>query len=261
MLIAVTSRLPSLADPALGLAAEVLDDLERTRIANENRLRQLTGTSVDGDGIRRQRAYDPIDADVVRLTALVGMVRDAEHKADLHLRNVMRRHLLWQGWAKDVPGVGDRQFARLLAVIGDPYLRETVTDDGQITTAPRTVSALWSYCGYRVEDGRGVRRSRGQQANWSTIAKTRAFLIAEACMKAHSRYPNPYGAAYYARKEATEGRAHIVGCQVCSGVGKPAETAIGVPWRDGHRHTDALRLAAKALLRDMWRQAKRLHEQ
>lgn len=252
-----TKPFASLADPALGLAAEILDDLERTKIANENRLRQLTGTSVDADGIQRQRMYDPGQKDVLRLTALVDLLGDAEHKADLHLRNVMRRHPLWQ-WAKPIPGVGERQFARLLAVIGDPYMREMVEEDGSISATPRTVSALWAYCGYRVDDGRAVRRARGQQANWSTVAKSRAYLIAEACMKAHSRYPNPYGQAYYDRKAATEGRLHSQPCAQCGGAGK-ADAAIGQPWRDGHRHADALRVAAKALLRDMWREAKRLH--
>ena len=42
-----------LADPSLMLAADVVDDLERVRIANENRLRQLTRAEVDSDGEER----------------------------------------------------------------------------------------------------------------------------------------------------------------------------------------------------------------
>src|SRR5882762_1062939 len=43
----------SLHDPMLGLMSDILDDLENTRIANENRLRQLTRTGEDSDGNER----------------------------------------------------------------------------------------------------------------------------------------------------------------------------------------------------------------
>lgn len=42
-----------LVDPILVLLADVLDDAERTRIANENRLRQLTRDVEDSDGEMR----------------------------------------------------------------------------------------------------------------------------------------------------------------------------------------------------------------
>src|SRR5690606_13915048 len=41
---------PPLADPTLALAADILDDLERVKIANANRLRALTRDTEDSDG-------------------------------------------------------------------------------------------------------------------------------------------------------------------------------------------------------------------
>jgi hypothetical protein len=31
-------------------------------------------------------------------------------------------------------------------------------------------------------------------------------------------------------------------------------------WTKGHSHNDAMRVASKAILRDLWREAKRIHE-
>ena len=42
---------PILADPTLAMCADVVDDLEKVRIANENRLRQLTDTTDRGHGL------------------------------------------------------------------------------------------------------------------------------------------------------------------------------------------------------------------
>jgi hypothetical protein len=149
-----TPEVHSLLDPALALAADFLDDVERVKIANENRLRALTrvgptrtgstGTSAwtsrspsgravrhDGREPRRSRAR-----------------RDAEPSADGA-----------QAPARPVDqgakGVGEKQGARLLAVIGDPYWRPEITrEDGTvIPEGPRTVSALWAYCGLHVLPG------------------------------------------------------------------------------------------------------------
>lgn len=40
--------------------------------------------------------------------------------------------------------------------------------------------------------------------------------------------------------------------------GKPAPT--GSPLSTGHQHARALRLVAKTVLRDLWREARRIHE-
>lgn len=273
---AESTRPPSLADPFLALAADVLDDTERTRIANENRLRQLTRTATDADGEERGFGLDESHPDVARLAALVDALSKIEHQATLNLNRLMRQHPLG-AWGKQQKGVGEKQLARLLAVIGDPYWN-TLHD------RPRTVSELWAYSGLHTlpagqpqvdvhrEGASGetssagsdqrdrsnhsalvaARRRKGQKVNWSTLAKTRAYLIAESMLKAGNRE------TYDKRKAATEGRVHAVPCPPCGPKGKPAE--VGSPWSLKHRHVDAMRIASKALLRDLWRESKRIHE-
>lgn len=234
----------------LVLCADVLDDLERTRVANENRLRQLTRTAVDSDGVERGFGLDESHPDVGRLAGLVTAIAELEHEATLNLRRKMRAHPLG-AWIKTQTGIGEKQAARLLAAIGDPYWN-TLHD------RPRTVSELWAYCGLHVlpaggepqicdpghrrcdaptgSPGVAARRRKGERANWSNTAKMRAILIATSCMKKRS---SPFRADYDDR------RAH---------------TAVTHPeWTAKHSHNDALRITAKAILREMWREAKRIH--
>lgn len=254
---------PILNDPTLLLAAQVVDDLERTRIANENRLRQMTRSAEDSDGNERGLGLDESHPDVARLAGIVAAMADLEHQAVLGLQRAMRRHPLGP-WVKAQKGIGEKQAARLLAAIGDPYWNT-------LHNRPRTVSELWAYSGLHVLSGgqsspdardacaagdqtatggdtrspldaqadRGVaaRRRKGQRANWSTDAKTRAYLVAVSCMKTPGA---PYRECYLDR------RAH---------------TLLTHPeWTDGHSHNDALRIVSKAILRDLWIASRDLHE-
>lgn len=318
--IDATPAAQSLLDPALCLAADILDDLEKVRTANENRLRQLTRGGVDDERIRsgkvasvadlppdkdgelRGFSLDERHRDVARLAAMVEALKRIEHDATLQLQRQLRRHPL-HGWVKAQRGVGEKQAARLLAAIGDPYVNSAKGE-------PRTVSALWAYAGLHVlpasqyrrdvqgetagraqlpadrtwtdthpfgvgggggDPGRSTcdtqsntagvapKRQRGQRTNWSTTAKTRAYLIATSCLK---QLVKPCQAA------GSEGQwraVHHAGC-VCSPYRvvydrRRAHTATTHPdWSDGHSHQDALRVASKAILRDLWREAKEIHE-
>jgi hypothetical protein len=266
---------PLLADPFLALAADVLDDLEKVRIANENRLRQLTRNVVDSDGEERGFGLSTDHPDVKRLAAMVEVLGKVEHDATLNLQRMMRKHPLGP-WIKAIKGVGDKQGARLLACIGDPYWNDQFN-------RPCTVSELWAYCGYHVlptdqngsdtqtsaaggnltsgnpDQGAVVRvaasRVRGQKANWSTEARTRARLIAISIV----RSGGPYREVYDQGREKYANAVHTATCRNCGSPGKPAP--VGSELSDGHKHARALRLVSKAVLRDLWREAKRLHEE
>ncbi len=254
----------SLADPTLALAADVLDDLEAVRIANENRLRQLTRDETDSDGEERGFGLDATHPDVAKLEALVKMLADAEHQATLNLNRVMRRHPLGP-WVKAQKGVGEKTAARLLAIIGDPYVN---MQTGEV----RTVSQLWAYAGHG-DPARKLRKGMTQAdlfALGNPTAKKRTWLIATAILKAgggeekaiavaeSSLLTPSLASAYYARKRATEGRLHATECKRCGPSGKPAQP--GSPWSDAHRHADALRITGKEFLRGLWIEAKRIHE-
>jgi hypothetical protein len=261
---APTQPAPGLADPLLALAADVLDDLERVRIANENRLRQLTRAVEDVDGIERGFGLPDTHPDVKRLAALVDGLAQAEHQAELNLNRLMRAHPLGS-WVKATRGVGEKQAARLLAAVGDPYWHD-------LHGRPRTVAELRSYCGWG--DARAQVRRRGEKANWSDTAKKRAWVVAESCMKQLVKpcakvddqgwvehvdgcVCSPYRLVYDAARRKYEGTVHDVECRRCGPKGNPA--VVGSPRSAAHQHAMALRVAAKELLKGLWREARRIH--
>ena len=261
---------PSLADPFLALAADVLDDTEANRKANENRLRQLTRSEADSDGEERGFGLDLSHKAVAQLASLVQMMKcDSkavtglglvkpkkergkpccfEHTAETNLTRMLSAHPLGP-WVKAQKGIGDKQAARLLAVIGDPYINEQ-------TNEPRTVSQLWAYCGHGDPQRRKFKGMT--QADLFTLgnptAKSRTWLIACAVLKSQGQLST----VYYDRKAATEGRLHARTCVRCGPSGKPAPE--GSPWSDAHRHADALRVTGKEILKGLWLEAKRIHE-
>lgn len=238
---------PYLDDKSIYVLANQLDDLEGLRQAQDNRIRILTTCSVDKDGEVRGFGMS-MDAPTVKdLLALQEGTKQLEHENVLKLQKAMRKHPLWQ-WAKQQKGVGEKTLARLLGIIGDPYVNAT-------THTVRSVSQLWAYCGLHTltnpDGGSNIaaRRMKGVQANWNTNAKTRAYLIAEALVKAGvrkhedgSRYPlTEYGRVYIQRRE---------------------HTLVTHPeWTPGHSQNDAMRILMKAFLKDLWRAARDIHNQ
>lgn len=251
-----------LDDPTLALAADMLDDLERVKIASQNRLRSLTCDTPDADGVLRGSAMPLAHPEVARLAALVQMVEAAEHQAVLNLQRAMRSHPLGP-WVKAQRGIGEKQAARLLAKIGDPCVNATAG-------TYRTVSQLWAYCGLHVvaggdpghtaldtqhpRAGVAARRQKGQKANWSTDAKTRAWLIVQSCMKQLDA----------SCKTDTGIAEHVEGCgcspyRVVIDQRRQRTAATHPEWTPGHSLNDAMRVASKRLLRDLWREARRCH--
>ncbi len=274
---------PRPADALLLIFADALDDLERVRIATENRVRSL----------RQVKGLDGTDEEA-RLVELVDALAGLEHQAELTLKRALRKHPLGP-WVKATVGIGEKQGARLLAAIGDPAWNHA-------EDRPRRGPAeLWAYCGLHVINpghtssadhvnsagdpsgqtphdaqlcfaagsghpgdqnacdiqtsivsGVAPKRARGTKANWNATAKMRAFLIAESCIK---QATSPYRAVYDEGRTKYAAAVHPQPCAQCGPKGKPAQP--GSPLSAGHQHARALRLVMKAILRDLWIEARR----
>lgn len=207
------------SDALLLVLADALDDLERVRIATQNRLRSLDQVKGLADS-REARTMQHV----------AETLADLEHRATLDLQRAMRAHPLGP-WVRRTVGVGEKQAARLLAAIGDPASRERP-------------SQLWQFCGH----GAPSKRQRGVKGWWNPTAKMRLHLIAESCMKqtgtdaatspsepkARTQRPSPYRAVYDSARMDWAAR----------------DTS------DGHAHNHALRMVGKAILLDLWREAR-----
>lgn len=236
----------TLRDGFLTLTANSLDDLEGLRISTENRLRALTRTEEDKDGEVRGLGLNILSKEVANAQALLEGIKKLEHSTTLELQRAVRKHPLYD-WVKREKGVGEKQAARLLSSIGDPYWND-------LYDRPRTVSELWAYCGYSVNGATAQRRTKGVKSNWSSEAKMRAFLMAESCVKTKGNYRKVYDEA----RDHYTGATHQVDCVRCGPSGKPA--LAGTPLSAGHQHARALRLVAKQILQDVWIESKTIHE-
>jgi len=266
---------------AIFLLAAQLDGLEELRKATDNRFRQATRSEVDSDDEMRGMGLSPDDPDVAAIRVAGENLAKLEHAVILGLQRAMRKHPLGP-WQKEQIGIGEKQLARLLATIGDPYWN--ILHD-----RPRTVSELWAYSGLHTipvvhtpsgAQGRSIggdeqpggisgqieldtqnasirgaaRRRKGQKSNWSTDAKTRAYLISESCVK---QARSPYREVYDKRRAVTAEKVHDRPCPQCNGAGKTE--LITAPWRPGHQHADALRIVSKTVLKDLWIAARDWH--
>lgn len=234
---------PFLDDPILGMFAAQLDDYEDRRKATANRLRILTTTKPDSDGVMRGFGFDKTHPQVAMWENLYEVDKQAEDMCVKMLEKTMKQHPLYP-WSKIVKGLGAKTFARLLSCIGDPY----VTRFGMV----RTVSQLWAYMGLHtmlMSDGTVVaaRNMRGLQSNWKTIAKTRLYIVETGMLKAGIRRTDDgervavsdYGQVYIDRREHTQ--------------------LTHPEWTNAHRHNDAMRIMGKRFVKELWREAKRLH--
>jgi hypothetical protein len=248
---------PILVDYTLQMCADVVDDLEKVKIANENRLRTLTMDGEHGHGMSSDHP------DVKRLADIVAALSAAEHQAVLNLQRSMRKHPLGP-FVKNSKGIGEKQAARLLASIRDPYWND-------LHNRPRKLRELYRFCGMDVVGtsaqvptgsqppyGAGVAPSkqRGERVHWSPDARMRLWLIASKCvMVGHG---GPYRQVYDEGRAKYGDAVHTTECKRCGPKGKPA--LEGSPLSAAHQHARAIRLICKAILRDLWEESKRIHE-
>lgn len=287
--------------------ADALDAIEETRKASENRLRQFVRPKdkPDKDGKCRGLGWSlathaPVKELVTQIlgmcchsTVALAILDDKpprkhlgcclEHDAERNLTRALRAHPLGK-WVKAQKGIGEKQGGRLVATIGDPYVRpELKTADGGIEPMRvRTLAELRAYCGFgedKARPGRIQKRRRGQHANWNAAAKSRAYLVAEKCMvsgfdKKHGCERvegddfathtaecqcSPYRLIYDRERVRYADAVHREECLQCGPAGRPAQP--GSPLSLGHKKGRALRRTAKEILEDLWREAERIHRE
>lgn len=128
--------------------------------------------------------------------------------------------------------------------------------------------------------GVAPRRRKGAHANWNAQARSRAWLIANSCLKqpVGTRYRDVYidGRAKYADAVHTSCCERCTACTTCGNAASKNKTehlaehgcdnrrlsvaGPGSPLSPAHQHARALRLIAKEVLKDIYVEAKAWHE-
>lgn len=233
----------------LRLYAEMFDDVQRFRIATENKIRS-GGVSTDVIGATLKH-YEMVEHDMK-----LAMQRCYRKTASTGIRE----------WQKSELGIGEPTLAWLLGIIGDvriaiPMRWEGTGKDNRVLVADeshqRSISQLWSYCGHG-DPLRKKTKGMGQDAAMALgnpLTKVLVWKLATACLKAGVRESSTvaishYGEVYMKRRAVTQDRLHETPCIRCGPSGKPA--AVGSPWSKAHQLGDALRIIGKEVLRDLW---------
>jgi hypothetical protein len=236
--------------------ADVLDDLERVRIANENRLRTLTRTDEWGKAAPAHM--------VKGMEWQIQQFRQAEAAAELALKREVRMSPL-AVYVQDEAskGVGEKGLGRLVKETGNPtwnYKHDR----------PRQLRELYAYCGLHVVAGEAPRLRKGQKPNWSTEARKRLYVIADSVVKAgvrklegvddsegydleHREPVSRLGGIYLDARRRYADSTHQVECIRCGPSGTPAQ--VGTPLNPGHQHARGLRIVMKTVLRDIFEAA------
>lgn len=216
------------------LYAEMLNDVEEIRIAQDNRIRSL----LDETGM---------DDPPKEYQAIRAHLDDTEKGLIKELQKTMQKHPLGD-FVERIPGLGLKTSARFLASVGDPCWNDA---EGRMRRGP---AELWKYLGLAP----GQRKKRGERAAWNHEGKMRSYLIAKQCMMTAgtgNKPRSPYRDVYEEARKHYEDAVHEEPCVRCGPSGKPAE--VGSPLNDGHKNARALRKVQKAILKDMFNERKR----
>lgn len=228
----------------LRLWAEILEDIQKTRKANDNRI------GIDGRG----RTYR-LNVDPDQYRPFLAMLYAAEVEAWKNLIGSYRRVVpasirTWQAGAK---GIGEKRMARILGHLGDPCIATPHRWEGTgknrtlLVGEPRlrTVAQLWAYCG--IGDP-GRKHKAGMSADelfscGSTFLKSQLWNMAGEIVKVGGG--GEYRPIYDEAKVKYAERIHNAEC-------KPCYAKAGDPWKPGHQHTAAMRYLSKRVLKDLW---------
>lgn len=233
----------SLFDPTLSVLAEALDDAEQVRKSQANRLRTLTATGVDKDGVVRGHGLPEDHPAVMVLVSQVDALEALDRQLTRALEKQLKGHALGP-WVQASRGLGLKTIARLLAAVGDPYWHDR-------DQRPRTVGELFAFCGVA---GPGYVKRRGEPVRWNPTARMRLWNIVQPIIKTSGPYRDVYDAGRARYADAV----HSAPCVRCGPAGHPA--AEGSPLSAAHQHARATRLVMREVLRDLWAEAKRIHE-
>lgn len=260
----------------LRLMAESYHDCQKTRQAIASRLR--SGTDQEATAVALATMWKAETQLALAMKKALRVANPAVHK-----------------WAKETVGLGEHTMARLLGAIGDPaiaspYHWEGAGKENRVLVADepyrRTVSQLWSYCGY----GDATRKKRkGMTAEdafklGNPRAKMIVYLIAVGAMKctgsAISPAPPmaapPTGAQLLGGGQKNDD-AHRLSAPADPSTGGANANAAPISasrrrspyrdvydlgrityadrdgWTNGHQHAAGIRLVGKEILRDLWR--------
>ncbi len=212
-------------------------DIQKIRIVVENQLRSLE----QGKSEQEYKWFKDV---------VYSRLENIEKDIAKHLKGWVEEEPIYAEWLKDIKGIGPILGAGLIAWLDS----ESPTYGTGFTKRFATISKLWAYSGLSVdEDGRAVRRKKGQQANWDARLKTHLWKVGESFVKTKGGYRDLYD-TFRAEYDAKWQTPEDCGSKGCANKG-------GGKCMKGHRYAAAKRKTVKVFLAHLfmkWRELEGL---
>lgn len=228
-----TNAVKALVRRALGWRYdEDEDDREKTN----GRAARIVAAALAGKPQKPEDAdvFGALAFDLATVAAAIEPCTKARHEIELEMKRVVRKLPVFE-WAKDVKGLGELGLAVILAEAGD------------LSNYPKK-GHLWKRLGLAPFEGKaystwrmkgGLTAEDWTEAGYSPRRRAEIYaVVSEPLFRANTVAAGPYRAVYDRRRERTA-EAHP-------------------DWTKAHSHMDALRVMTKYLLRDLWREWRRV---
>ena len=219
------TRLKELKNTELRIFVESFYDMQKLRIAVENRIRSYTSAGL---------------IEYINPELAMANLKGAEKELEKEITTLIKQHPLWKTFFVDVKGIGPIMAAGLIAWRDD-------------ISKARTVSAFWKYHGLSPTQGK---RKKGEKLDYNPKAKTHAWKCGMQLLRAKGAYSHVYydsKAKYEQREDIKAMHEHAIGEVTRKGKKvKEYEAAGGPKSYKLHIHYMALRKMIKRFLADTW---------
>lgn len=186
-------------DPPLAVYYKIFKDYQEVRIRTGNRLY----ADMSGEMDKFFKQVEKGEAELKRV-----------------IENELPKHPIYDKWLSKIKGIGPSLAGGLICLIGDISRFDSI-------------SKLWAYSGYKVDDGKVQKRTKGQTSNWKNDIRTLCRLVVDVMAIKHRS--EPYRGIYDKEK---------------------ARQLEKVPKL--HAHNRAIRKVAKIFLQHYWCVAREL---
>lgn len=160
-----------------------------------------------------------------------------EKYLDGEIGNLIEKHPVWP-WASQVKGVGLENLPKIVGLI-------------DIKKA-KTISGLWKFAGYDVQNGKGPKREAGKKLSYNSTLRSMCWRMGGSLMKAGGSF---YG-YYLKEKEKYEARFRKEGRKIVKAEKLPVKNGKRYESKgvisEGHIHNMALRKMIKLFLACLW---------
>lgn len=184
--------------------------------------------------------------------ALAEKLIDIEGYIDGRIASILKTHPAY-GWFSQVKGVGKENIGK---VVGQVRVKpEKGTDkEGNVIELPYadSISALWKFCGFSVENGAAPKRVRGEKLPYNSQLRSMCWRLSGSLLRARGKFYDYYLAQKGAYQQRYENRGvSIVPASSLPVKDKKHYEPEGII-SEGHLHNQALRKMIKLFLACLW---------